>query len=173
MAKLKRLPNEREDSRRANKSRLQKTILLKLRDIYPEVGEINKLFEPNDQKLQTNLFYLVEHDLIESEAVRNAYPMPRQIMTAEITARGLDFLEDDGGLGAILNVVTIRLETDTLRQLLETKINASDMPEADKQTLLAKLKSFSGDVLKSVIIKLIEKSLERRDMITQLWAIVG
>jgi hypothetical protein len=53
---------------------LQKTILLKLRDIYPEVGEINKLFEPNDQKLQTNLFYLVEHDLIESDAVRNAYP---------------------------------------------------------------------------------------------------
>jgi hypothetical protein len=61
-------------------------------------------------------------------------------MTAKITARGLDFLEDDGGLGAILNVVTIRLEADTLRQLLETKINASDMPEADKQTLLAKLK---------------------------------
>jgi len=173
MAKRKRLQTRGRTAGVQINRELQKTILLKLRDIYPLVGEIDKLFEANDQKLQTNLFYLVEHDLIESEAVRNVYPMPRQIMTAKITARGLDFLEDDGGLGAFLNVVTIRLEADTLRQLLETKINASDMPEADKQTLLAKLKSFSGDVLKSVIIKLIEKSLERRDMITQLWAIVG
>ena len=44
---------------------------------------------------------------------------------ARITAKGIDFLEDDGGLSAILGVVTVKLHADTLREMLAKKIDAS------------------------------------------------
>lgn len=94
--------------------------------------------------------------------------VPRQMLLAKITASGLDFLESDGGLGAILNVVTVRFEAETLRALLSEKIQAANIPQADKDTLLSKLQTFSSDILKAIIVKLIEKGIEKPEQLAKL-----
>ncbi|MEP6878976.1 MAG: hypothetical protein ABI865_09020 [Nitrosospira sp.] len=147
---------------------LQLKILLTLRDIYPDFGEISVWFNHDDPNVQGNLFYLAEHNFIEPSAVRQAMGVPRQMLLAKITASGLDFLESDGGLGAILNVVTVRFEAETLRALLSEKIQAANIPQADKDTLLSKLQTFSSDILKAIIVKLIEKGIEKPEQLVKL-----
>jgi len=80
---------------------MQRRILEELRDVYPEVIGFFNTSRFSDQDFQGNLFYLCEHKFIdgtESEELG----VPRHIVWASITAPGLDFLEDDGGLSAIL-----------------------------------------------------------------------
>ena len=54
----------------------------------------------------------------------------------KITATGLDFLEDDGGVSAILRTVTIKFDLGDLRARMATRIDSSDLP-AEKKTSLA------------------------------------
>lgn len=147
---------------------LQKLILESLREVYPEASEVDSFLNVTDIKHQANLFYLKEHGLLESEAVRNAMNAPRQMLTARITANGLDFLEDDGGLGAIINVVTVKMDAESIKAILESRIQTSDLPAAEKVTVIQKIRSFSGDVLKSIVIKLIEKGIGKPEQIGTL-----
>lgn len=59
-----------------------------------------------------------------------------------LTAKGLDFIADDGGLGAILGDVTVRLHGDALRDLLISRVQSSGEDETVKAKVVAKLKSF-------------------------------
>jgi hypothetical protein len=147
---------------------LQLKILTDLREEYPEFGELDKLFDANDKKIQVNLFYLAEHGLLEPSAIREALGVPRMMLLAKITAEGLDFLEADGGLNAILNVVTIKFDADSVRKLIEEKISLSTIAQEEKESLLSKVRGFSGDVLKSIVLKLVEKGIEKPDQITKL-----
>ncbi len=53
------------------------------------------------------------------------------MILARITAKSIDLLEDDGGVSAILGVVTAKLHEDTIRNLvlaevkLQTRLLAS------------------------------------------------
>lgn len=152
---------------------LQLELLTTLRDVYPEFGEISVWFNHDDPKVQGNLFYLAEHGLILSSGVREAFGVPRQMLLAKLTAQGLDFLEADGGLSAILNVVTIRFDADTLRGLLASKIESATIPQTEKESLLKKLTSFSSDVLKAVVVKIIEKGIDQPEQIEKLIEIVS
>ena len=42
---------------------------------------------------------------------------------------------DDGGLSAILGVVTVKLHSDTIQALLNTKIDQADIPPEEKSKL--------------------------------------
>lgn len=67
-----------------------------------------------------NLHYLMEHGLVEASFSRDnrlpapspsgeRYKQPAQIASnIRITARGMDFLADDGGLSALLTIVNVR-----------------------------------------------------------------
>jgi len=145
-------------------------ILLKLREAYPDAAELSAFLNTADQNTQANLYYLAEHGLVVAEAERKLLSGPQQMLTARITADGLDFLEDDGGLGAILKVVTVRMDAAEIRELLEARIGKSDIPDDKKKSALTKIQAFSGDVLKSIIIKMIEQGLEKPD---QLWSLVN
>ena len=48
---------------------------------------------------------------------------------------------DDGGLSAILGVVTIKIHQESLTHLVEAKVAASDLPKEEKSVLLSALKS--------------------------------
>lgn len=147
---------------------LQLQILTVLRDEYPEFGEIDKLFETDEKKIQVNLFYLAEHGLIEPSAIRNGFGVPRMMLLAKITADGLDFLEADGGLGAILNVITVKFDAESIRKLIEEKILQSPIAKEEKESLLGKVRGFSGDVLKTIVLKLVEIGVEKPEQITKL-----
>lgn len=76
--------------------------------------------------------------------------------TVKITAKGIDFLTDDGGLSAILGVVTVRLHSDTIQALLGAKINEANIPPEEKSRLKGIL-SKMGDV---ALAKFTEKAID-------------
>jgi len=104
-------------------------------------------------------YYLDEHGLINA-TFDGTFGDEVQFIVGKITARGLDFLADDGGLTAILGVVTVRLEADTVRQLMEMKIEQSDLPAHEKSRLKEALRAASGEGLKELTRRLVQAGIE-------------
>lgn len=101
-------------------------------------------------KQSANLQYLAEHGLVvlDNETSISA--------TVKITAKGIDFLADDGGLSSILGVVTVKLHSDTIQALLDAKINEANIPPEEKSRLKGIL-SKMGDV---ALAKFTEKAID-------------
>lgn len=134
----------------------QRQLLLHLASAYPEVvdaGELDSICPGTS--LRVNMAYLQEHGLVDAKFSQYV-DLGTQLTWGKITAKGIDFIADDGGLGAILNVQTIRLHEDTVRALLIRKVEASDASQTVKEKLVDKLKSLPADG----IGKLTEKALE-------------
>src|SRR5439155_24424734 len=99
---------------------------------------------------------------------------PIDIGPATITAAGLDFLADDGGLSAILGVVTVKLHADTIRDLIAAKIEAAPIPEAEKSMLRKRMAEVPETVLRSMTTDLVKLGLDHvPDAIHWLRAFVG
>ncbi|MBD3241853.1 MAG: hypothetical protein GF331_14790 [Chitinivibrionales bacterium] len=77
---------------------LQREILERLRDHYPESLEVERLPRSDGVHFAANLFYLEERGLIQGSHQAEA---GSPFVLARITADGLDFLEGDGGVAAI------------------------------------------------------------------------
>lgn len=106
------------------------------------------------------LMYLEELGLVESGISFSPLNGNGTSTQAKITAKGLDFLEEDGGVGAVLDVVTVRLHEDTLRQLIEAKVQASNLPEEQKSGILKALREAPGETTKQLIAKLVDLGME-------------
>lgn len=142
---------------------LQRKLLEQLSAYYPHshVGSWEELGS-DASSVKVNLFYLKEHGLIDTNAiVERNFGGGFHYSYAKITKNGMDFLEQDGGLSAILGVITIRLHDDTIKALVESKIIASDLPPRDKQRYLDRLKSLPADATKHLAMKLIDLGLEK------------
>jgi hypothetical protein len=139
---------------------LQRSLLLAMRDCYPELlYELPATIDAAKPRVDTNLFYLEEHGLCDSGLSPNAagYSV---IRGPRITARGLDFLADDGGLTAILGVVTVRLHADTIRDLIAVKIEALPVPAAEKSALRKILAGLPADALRAATTDLVKSGLD-------------
>ena len=99
--------------------------------------------------------YLAEHGLI-AVVWFGAEPVE-----AILTARGADFLADDGGLSAILNVVTVRLDADSLKTLLIEQVKKSEGEPAAKAKLIEQIKSLSGKALETAVTETVKKGLSQ------------
>lgn len=139
---------------------VQRALLHRLRDAYPvrvQAKDLQSLAEGTS--LRVNVAYLGEHGLIEATFYENLSSGPT-LGQARITARGLDFLAEDGGLSAILGVVTVRLHEDTLKELVAAKIQASDLPRTEKQRFLDQLRSLPGETTKHLVLRLVDAGLD-------------
>lgn len=138
----------------------QRRILEVLRDSYPEtVNDIDgQPTSSRDQRWTFNACYLAELGLLD---VRKHTSMgPVLVHSPVITARGIDFLEADGGLTATLGVVTVRFEAETLKALLASKIESSELPEDIKTSLKKKLQELGSDALSEVSKRLLNAALD-------------
>ena len=140
---------------------LQRTILQCLSYNYPRIAELEPTFDITDSAITVNVRYLEEHGLLTAQWVPDQtdgdveYPAD-----ARITARGLDFLADDGGLGAVLGVVSVKLHDDTLRALLVEKVkNASGDPSA-KDLLIEEIKKLPAGALSTVARRLLDSGID-------------
>lgn len=145
----------------------QREILEALAHLFPEGSyDIDALLNrPGTTERQTlvNVQYLAEHGLVSSGYKRRGTISDDGFMAMGetcITATGLDLLADDGGMGAVLGVVTIKIHDDTLRQLIERKVLDSDLPPPDKQRLLGQLRELPSEAIKHLALKLLDKGLE-------------
>lgn len=159
-------PGPAEQGTFATKSRVdrpfQRRLLEKLYEAYPrqlQLGELGLDMQQKDPHLVFNAKYLGEHGLIEAN-VLEPYSGSPMFVAACITAKGIDFLEDDGGLSAVLNVVTVRFEAETLKALLAARVDASDLPPEQKSKLKAKLQALGEDALKEVTKRLLSAALD-------------
>lgn len=85
---------------------LQRTLLQRLAVSYPDAVERNELEAIAPARAYiVNMSYLAEHGLVSTLVIAG------YISSARITARGLDFLADDGGLTAMLGAVSVRLHS--------------------------------------------------------------
>ncbi|KAB2792572.1 hypothetical protein F9K96_05365 [Brucella anthropi] len=137
---------------------MQREILLGVRRLYPDYTKLKSICaEVKLQPFAFNIGYLEDHGLIQVKWVDSF----RRIEPAQacITAKGIDFLEDDGGLSAILGVVTVKLHEDTLKALLIEKIEASVQSPTVRANLIAKVKSLPAEMTKEVALAALKTGL--------------
>lgn len=140
---------------------LQLEILKYLRGSYPDILAVSKL--PNyssDQTFSGNMFYLKEHELIEGVS-HDAFGEMQDLITAKITANGLDFLEDDGGIGAILNKVTIKFDDEDLNKLILSKIENTNASPEKINDIKSAIKKLPADGVKAIYMRLINYGLDK------------
>ena len=141
----------------------QRHLLEQLAESYPVGHDVRDLLQglegEAEAKYLANMMYLDEHGLIESSISfgldgHASMGMPR------INHRGMDFLTDDGGLTAILGVVTVKLHADTIRELITAKIDSAPIPEEQKSSLKQHLSTLSAEAMKALTKSLVEKGLQ-------------
>jgi hypothetical protein len=140
---------------------LQLELLRQLGNVYPREAEPEKLpigMAQNDPRWLVNMSYLAEQGLVtitESRCLDDV-----AILDARINARGLDFLQADGGLGAVLNVVTVRLQADTLRALIEERAERGDVPPEEKTRVMRWLQHAGAEGLAEATRRLVGAALD-------------
>ncbi|HHZ8505052.1 TPA: hypothetical protein ACWL6U_002552 [Morganella morganii] len=98
-----------------------------------------------DDILLANMYYLSERGLITIEIPKNDDPF-KLFENVCATADGIDFMMKDGGLKAILDIRTIKIHSDTMKQLEEI-ISMLNIPEAERKGLLAKLRELPSSTI--------------------------
>lgn len=156
---------------------LQRRMLEQLAEAYPNAlgKEALKAITPDISLLTSNASYLKEHRLIEA-GFTEYLSEPKQVIQALITARGLDFLADDGGLSAILDTVTIKFHEEDIRKLIEARLGQADLPEQEKSGLLQALREAPADAIKHLTQELLGAGLENLPgavQIVRTWILGG
>lgn len=142
---------------------LQRTILTTLAECYPAEVDIDTEFpkwHEDPSVTFANVHYLWEHQLVNL-TIKTYYDGERSIQALSIAHKGMDFLLDDGGLSAILNVVTVKLHPETLQALLASKVESSDLPAEQKQSLLSQIRELRGEAAKHLVTKIIDYGLDQ------------
>ena len=136
----------------------QRVVLQQLAELYPRSVDVDQSFADNLNRAKVNLCYLAEHGLVSTVA-QNFLDGGYAIISAKISAKGLDFLADDGGLSAILGVVTVRLHEDTVKALLIDTVQQSPGDETLKSKLIDAIKKQPAEALSTLTTKILEASL--------------
>jgi hypothetical protein len=155
---------------------LQLKLLTQIAECYPFVwSDFEK--KPGTEeyrKKAINLNYLKGHGLISEDSTTiSHFSMGNPggqiyIMKPKITEKGLDFLKDDGGLTAILGVVTVRFEADTIRTILRLKVDQSDLSPVDKQKLNGVLQELPAESIKHLTTKIVDAGWDGLDSLMNL-----
>lgn len=143
---------------------LQLDLLSKIAECYPFAWTDFERNPSGDDyfKMAVNLNHLKGHGLL-SENSTDVKPYTSEkgggtifILKPKITEKGLDFLKDDSGLSAILGVVTVRFEVDTIRTILQLKVDQSDLSPVDKQKLRGVLEELPAENIKHLSTKIMD-----------------
>ena len=151
---------------------MQHQILKRLEEVYPAAINIWP-DEDEDDTVLPNVYYLREHGLIAIdifESIGGSWSWG----DAQITARGMDFLADDGGLSAVLGTVTVRLHADTLRTMMIAQVEKSSASPEEKRTLRERLATLPETALQAATTQLVGVGLTHMpDAIQWLGKLVG
>lgn len=161
---------------------LQHEILKELNNIYPDsktyeywidaaIAQVLGVIETVGEaelyiaKRSANLRYLAEHGLV----VCNDKNLSA---TVKITAKGIDFLSNDGGLSAILGVVTVKLHSDTIQALIAAKIDQAEISDSEKSWLKKELGKIKDTALSTLTANAIN-AIPAATLVTLLKSAIG
>jgi hypothetical protein len=138
--------------------RLQLKMLETLSDHYPDhAPNFTQQFK-SEPDFIPNLHYLKEHDFLAGEPERKGGS--KYLVNVRITKNGLDFLADDGGIGAMLRTVTVKLDADQFREILAAKVHALAVSDEKKASMLSKLRDLPAEILNRWIMKVVDKGID-------------
>ena len=122
----------------------------------------NKLVDiiGDGDKLVANILYLEGHGLVKSGISRDISDELFYKGGLIITSEGIDFLLDDGGVGAILKVVTVKIHADSLAQI-EKFIMASTLSPSDKKKFSDRLRALPYETTRHLVTKLLDAGLNQ------------
>lgn len=139
----------------------QRYLLEELAKVFPKAGNPVLQDDPKNERQDATLRYLEQHGLVQNVRMGiDASSGLRVSLGYAITAAGLDFLADDGGLSAILGVVTIKLHDDTIKELIAQRIQQADIPATEKKRFLDQLRELPAETTKHLVLKLVDMGLE-------------
>lgn len=137
----------------------QNQILRVLSEQYPATVDLGAAgLDKDGRQLAYNLAYLEEHRLITAIWTHPLSGDPFAGM-ARITAAGIDFISDDGGLSAILGVVTVKLHEDTIKSLLIEKVESSSANGSVRAKLIEQIKSLPAAATKELTMAAIKRGV--------------
>lgn len=143
----------------------QRFILEELAKSYPDPGRVELQNDPEGKRRRRHLHYLQDHGLVY-EQISQASMAVAGLMISHgwvATAAGLDFLADDGGLSAVLGVVSVRLHDDTIKDLVAARLQEVGLPEAERKRYLEQLRELPVDATKHLVLKLIDLGMASGD----------
>lgn len=130
----------------------QRELLLELQNEFPHPKFYKLSGDDQGRRESVNLQYLVEHGLITGKLEFSGTGDRSGRGNLRITHHGLDFLADDGGLGAILGVVTVKLHDDTIRKLLMARVDEDNaIDESAKAQLKDTIRGLPGEMLSTLV----------------------
>lgn len=109
------------------------------------------IFSSSKDELWREVKYLEGHGLLILDSTCSQHPGIEGIIGyMQATVKGIDFILNDGGLSAVLNVQTIKFHRDTV-VVLEDLIAISSMSSAEREKAKSKLDELSSEALKTVV----------------------
>ncbi len=141
----------------------QKALLQELFDAYPKelpddrIDYFKEEFE-NPDVLAANLIYLQNHGMIKGAVKKMASgDYQTMLFNAEITEKGLDYVQVDGGLTAELGVQVVKIHKSTITAL-EDILLLSNLPADKKTGLIAKLRELPPDAIRHLTLQLLTRA---------------
>jgi hypothetical protein len=147
---------------------LMRRVLRRLAREYPSFVEISVHPELDTSETHQALFYLAEKRLVEPGATSNRAGQPREMLEAKITPAGLDWLEEPVAAPSELGDAAGPFELEALRHFLKQALVMSHLPQESRQQAIAQLMSFSGAEVKSLILRLLQRTGERPTELAEL-----
>ncbi len=142
---------------------LQLELLEKMSTSFPEYYDFSEEYKYGTdayKRVVANLYYLMQHNLIEERSILESRVVSGiknpQIHLPTINQNGMDFLANDGGLSAILSVVTIKIDPEQYRQILITRVQESNLPNEEKNQIVSALESLPAENIKHLSTKLVD-----------------
>lgn len=142
----------------------QRKILELLNTVYPakmyraklaaEMPEVEESRLPALVKHLDELGYVTADIRISSDGLNRV-----SLLHATITARGRDYLKPDGGLTAERDALVVRLHADTIRDMLVSRIEQSELEGSAKAKLIDQVKSLPAKGLEAMVTALAQQGL--------------
>lgn len=137
-------------------------VLTGLADSYPDAVDLAELQTRWDNRaLRVNLRYMEQHGLIERRVEATSGLDDDETTFVEMTEKGVDFVIKDGGLGALLNVQTVRLHQDTIRDLLVRAVETSEVDAGVRERMVEQLRSLPAQAVETTASTVFEAMLHR------------
>ena len=116
-----------------------------------------------DREMQLAILTELSETYPSSVNISEKYDYGSEPHLASITHIGMDFLADDGGLSAILGVVTIKFEAEQFRTILESMILSSNLPTERKQTMIDALRELPAESIKHLTTRIVDAGWDNLD----------
>ena len=122
------------------------------------------LADEDSDKYVANVEYLQRHGLLEDgvslDFAMDGTPFVSIKAFPKITEAGIDFMLDDGGLSAILHVKTVKIHPDSIKALLEERVQASALTDSDKSSLIQRIRHLPKASAKTLLDKLLDRGID-------------